>query len=98
MNFSRAISSNPFSMVNLSLRTIDQSDRRLPYGSIGHVLNKQGTEYGYSMSIELKNGLRHLKECPKFSKFIKFESYWFQRKGMVHFLKSLKLYGSALLF
>ena len=37
------------------------------------VLNEQGTGYEY------------LKEHPNISKFTKFESYWFKRKGMVHF-------------
>ena len=36
------------------------------------------------MSIELKNGARHLKEYPKISKFTKFDGYWFKPKGMVH--------------
>ena len=51
---------------------------------ISHVLNEQGT------GTELKNGARHLKEHPKVSKLAKFESYWFKRKGMVQFHKSLK--------
>ena len=38
-----------------------------------------------SISIELKNGLRHLKEHSKFSKFTKIDSYRFKRKGTVHF-------------
>ena len=50
-----------------------------------HVLNEQGTRYEYSISIELKNGARHLKESPKVSKFAKFESYWLKRMGMVLF-------------
>ena len=52
---------------------------------IGLIINEQGTEYEYSISIELKNGARHLKEHPKISKFTKFENYWFKRKGMVRF-------------
>ena len=51
----------------------------------------RGTGYKYSISIELKNGARHLKEHPKVSKFTKFESYWFKRKGMVHFLPPFSL-------
>ena len=31
-----------------------------------------------------------LKENPKISEFAKSESYWFKRKGMVHFKKLLK--------
>ena len=40
--------------------------------------------YKHSISIELKNGARHLKEHPKISKFNKFDGYWFKPKGMVH--------------
>ena len=40
--------------------------------------------YKYLISIELKNGTRHLKEHPKISKFTKFDGYWFKPKGMVH--------------
>ena len=40
--------------------------------------------YKHSISIELKNGARHLKEHPKISKFAKFDGYWFKPKGMVH--------------
>ena len=40
--------------------------------------------YKHSISIELKNGARHLKEHPKISKFTKSDSYWFKPKGMVH--------------
>ena len=58
--------------------------------TISHVLNEQGTGYKYLKSIEFRNEARHLKKHPKISKFTKFESYWFKRKGMVHFQKSLK--------
>ena len=40
--------------------------------------------YKHSISIELKNGARHLKEHPTISKFTKFDGYWFKPKGMVH--------------
>ena len=40
--------------------------------------------YKHSISIELKNVARHLKEHPKISKFTKFDGYWFKPKGMVH--------------
>ena len=40
--------------------------------------------YKHSISIELKNGARHLKEHPKISKFTKFDGYWFKPKGIVH--------------
>ena len=40
--------------------------------------------YNHSISIELKNGARHLKDHPKISKFTKFDGYWFTPKGMVH--------------
>ena len=50
-----------------------------------YTVNEQGTGYEYLISIELKNGSRHLKEHPKISKSAKFESYWIKRKGMVHF-------------
>ena len=40
----------------------------------------------HSISIELKNGARHLKEHPKISKFTKFNGYWFKPKGMVDLL------------
>ena len=40
--------------------------------------------YKHSISIELKNGARHLKEHPKIRKFTKFDGYWFKSKGMVH--------------
>ena len=40
--------------------------------------------YKHSISIELKNGARHLKDHPKISKFTKFDGYWFTPKGMVH--------------
>jgi len=58
--------------------------------TISHVLNEQGTGYEYLKSIELKNGTHHLKEQPNVIKFTKPEIYWFKRKGMVHFYKSLK--------
>ena len=45
---------------------------------ISHVLNEQGTGYEHSISIELKNGARYLKEHPKISKFAKFNGYWFR--------------------
>ena len=38
-----------------------------------------------SISIELENRARHLKEHPKTNKFAKFERYWFKCKGVVHF-------------
>ena len=53
--------------------------------TIGHVQNEQETGYEYSISIELKNGARHLKERPKISLFAKFKSYWFKLEGMVRF-------------
>ena len=40
--------------------------------------------YKHSISIDLKNGARHLKEHPKISRFTKFDGYWFKSKGMVH--------------
>ena len=52
---------------------------------ISHVLNEQRTEYEYFKSIELRKEARHLKEHPKINRFIKFESYWCKRKGMIHF-------------
>ena len=42
--------------------------------------------YKRSVSMEFKNGARHLKEHPKTSKFTKFDCYWFKRKGMAHYL------------
>ena len=60
---------------------------------ISHVLNEQGTGYEHifssaqKLSIELKNGARHLKEHPKMSKFTKFDGYWFKPKGMVHLVR-----------
>ena len=39
--------------------------------------------YKHSISFELKNGARHLKEHPKIRKFTKFDGYWFKPKGMV---------------
>ena len=40
----------------------------------------------HSVSTELKNWARHLKEQPKISKFTKFDGYWFKPKGMVHLI------------
>ena len=54
-------------------------------GPISHVLHKKRTGYEYSIWIEFKNGARKRKEHPKISKFTKFESYWFEHKGMVTF-------------
>ena len=54
---------------------------------MSNVLNEQGTGYELifpSISIEVKNGARHLIEHPKISKFTKFYGYWFKHKGMVH--------------
>ena len=59
--------------------------------AISHVLNEQGTGYKYLKSIELKNGSFHLKEHPKLSTFVEFQSYWFQGQGMVHFQKGLSM-------
>ena len=42
--------------------------------------------YKHSISIELKNGARLVKEHPKISKFTKFDGYWFKPKAMVHLL------------
>ena len=47
-------------------------------------MNIFSLRYKHSISIELKNGARHLKEHPKISKFTKFDGYWFKPKGMVH--------------
>ena len=47
---------------------------------IRHVLNEQGTGYQYSLSIELTDEARHLKEHPKFSKCAKLESFWFKNR------------------
>ena len=64
------------------------SSRQVLNCTISHVLNEQGTGYKYLKSIELKNGSCHLKDHPKISKFAKFESYWFKRKGVVHAFKN----------
>ena len=40
--------------------------------------------YKHSISIELKNRARNLKEHPNISEFTKFDGYWFKPKGMVH--------------
>ena len=40
--------------------------------------------YKHSISIELKNGARHLKEHSKIGKLTKFDGYWFTPKGMAH--------------
>ena len=55
---------------------------------MGHVLNEEGPGYEILKSIELKNGHPHLKEHPTISKLMKFDCYWFKRKGMVHFSKN----------
>ena len=41
--------------------------------------------YKHSISIELKNGARFVKD-PNISKFTKFDIYWFKPKAMVHLL------------
>ena len=51
---------------------------KVSYVLISRVQNEQGTGYEYLISIESKNGSRHLKEHAKLSKFAKFESYWFK--------------------
>ena len=39
--------------------------------------------YKHSISIELKNGARHLKEHPKISKGTNFDDFWFKPEGVV---------------
>ena len=50
-------------------------------------MNIFSLRYKHSLSIELKNGARHLKEHPKISKFTKLDGYWFKSKGMVHLVR-----------
>ena len=52
-------------------------------------IEKSAFETGLVRSKELKNGVRHLKEHPKIGKFVKFDGYWFKRKGMALLESSL---------
>ena len=49
-------------------------------------MNIFSLRYTHSISIELKNEARHLREHPKISKFTKFDGYWFKPKGKVHLI------------
>ena len=73
-------------IINCLLRTVICLVNKL----VTIALDEQGTLYKHNLSsvqnslwIELKNGACHLKEHPKISIFTKFDSYWFEPKGMV---------------
>ena len=71
---------------HLQFQVLSSSNLQLAmfYTSRGLGTNIFSLRYKHSISIELKNGARHLKEHPKISKFTKFDGYWFKPKGMVH--------------
>lgn len=56
---------------------------------IGHFKDERVRTYFFlvpTFSIDLiENEACHREEHPKISKFTKFDGYWFEHKGMVHF-------------